>query len=269
MERGHPAGAPIRYIRAVLALHALWVLLSRPDMPSLMTWPGGFFAAVPRVTMLRFGIDILPPAGEWLLWIVLHLALVAAVLGWKPRIACATAGLLLYHFAPFEELIVGNPHTFFGGLTTPCLGLLTLAFAPDAAWTVPFIRLLFSFNYFCAFLAKLRYSGLGWFTADNIRQWCIVNWHFTQPPLALTVANSVAACWAIALGTLFVESLFPLTAISRLARRILAPLAAIGHVGIVLTLGIWFPAFPLLLLCVDRPPDAPPQPDQQPERADA
>jgi hypothetical protein len=267
----------IRYVRAVLALQALWVLLSRPDMPSLLTWPAGFFAGVSSEAMLRFGIGLLPPAGEWLLWIVLHAALILAAFGVRPRITCAVAGLLLYHFAPFEELIAGNPHTFFGGLTTSVLGLLTLAFFPEERWTVPFVRLLFSFNYFCAFLAKMRFSGPKWFTAGNIRQWCIVNWHFTQPPLALWVANSITACWLIAIGTLLVESLFPLTAISRRARRVLAPLAALGHVGIVLTLGIWFPGFPLLLLYVDAVPwrgteseprpDVAPQPDEQPDRA--
>ena len=266
-DRRLEAGVP--YIRAVLALHSLWVLLSRPHMPSLLSWPRAFFAEVPAMTFVRFGIG-LPPAAEWVLWGVLHAALLCAAFGIGARRACAVAGLLLYHFAPFEELIAGNPHTFFGGLTTPVLGLLTLAFVPEERWTVPFIRLLFSFNYFCAFLAKLRFSGLGWFTADNMRQWCIVNWHFTQPPLAEAVANSVAACWGIAIGTFVVESLFPLTAISRLARWILVPLAALGHIGIVLTLGIWFPSFPLLLLYVDVPqarPDPAPDPDQQPDQA--
>lgn len=261
----------IRYVRAVLAGHALWVLLSRPDMPSLLTWPAAFFAGVSRETMIRFGIGLLPPAGEWALWALLHVALAAAAFGVRPRITCAVAGLLLYHFAPFEELIAGNPHTFFGGLTTPVLGLLTLAFVPEERWTVPFIRLLFSFNYFCAFLAKLRFSGLGWFTAENIRQWCIVNWHFTQPPLALWLAENTAACWAVAIGTLFVEALFPLTAISRRARWVLTPLAALGHIGIVMTLGIWFPGFPLLLLNVDAvnepAPDRAAQPDQQADQA--
>jgi hypothetical protein len=245
--------AQLSWTRAILGLHALWMLLSRPDMPSLMRWPAAFFASVEPATMLRFGIGFLPEAGEHVLWVVLHVALVAAVFGVLPRSASFIAGVLLYHFAPFEELIAGNPHTFFGGLTIPALGLLVISFARETTWPVVLIRLLFAANYFNAFLAKLRFTHGAWFTADNLRQWCIVNWHFTRPPLAAAIANSPLACWSIAVGTFFLESLFPLAAISKRARWILVPAATAGHVGIVLTLGIWFPSLPLLLLYVDVP----------------
>lgn len=285
-------GSPtmLRATRIVLAVQALWILLSRPDMPQLMRWPIAFFSGVSPARSLRFGIGLFPYWAEWIFFVVLHLALVALVLGMFTRAASLTAGLLLFHFAPFEEIIVGMPHTFFGGLTVSTSGLIILSFAagvprgskersPEYRWPVALIQLLFSMNYFCAALAKFRYARFAWFTSENIRRWVIENWAVTTPPWSLTVAASPFLCWLIAVSTLFLETLFPLCVVSRTARRILVPMAFFGHIGIVYTLGIAFPSIVLLLLFVnwdwvasrvrgaaghhEERSGSPPQPDQQ------
>jgi len=252
----------MRGVRVVLAVQALWLLLSRPDIPALVTWPRAFFSSVPPARALRFGIGLFPASVEWGMFALLHIVLLAIIFGRFTRINSAIAGLLLYHFAPFEEIIAGMPHTFFGGLTVPAVGLLILSVAvrvpreatkwsAEYRWPVALIQLLFSFNYFCAALAKFRFSHISWFTGENIRRWLVENWAVTTPPWSLRVAASPFLCWTIALATLFLETLFPLCVVSRTARRILVPLAFLGHIGIVYTLGITFPSILLLLLFVN------------------
>lgn len=246
--------------RTIVALHSLWILLSRPDIPSLAGWPSPFLTSVPRATLVRFAIGA-PASAEWTLFTILHLALVGAAAGLLSRISCLVAGLLLYHFAPFEELIVGMPHTFFGGLTLPCLALLVLSFAPtprrgeapsaEYRWPVALIQLLFTFNYFFAWVAKMRFAHLQWFTAANIRNWAIENWAMSSPPGALHIASSPMFCWLFAIGTFVLELSFPIVVVSKMARRIFVPMALLGHIGIIYTLNIMFPSLPLLLLYVN------------------
>jgi hypothetical protein len=251
----------LRATRAILCLQALWLLLSRPDLPDLVSWPHAFFAGRPAAELARFAIGVFPPDVEWSLYRLLHAALLLALSGFMPRLSTAISGLLLYHFAPFEEIIVGMPHTFFGGLTVPTLGLLILSFArqpgeagvrsPEYRWPVTAVQLLFTFNYFFAGIAKLRFGHLQWFTGGNIRNWAIENWAVTTPPWSLLVADSMVLCWMIAISTFVIELFFPLVLVSRNARRLFVPMAFVGHVGIVKTLGIMFPSAPLLLLFVN------------------
>lgn len=254
-----PAGGLVA-TRAAIALHSLWVVLSRPDLPELLAWPAPFFQDADPWLLRRFGIGLLPLAVERALYLLLHATLALAALGLRPRVACGVSAALLYHFAPFEEAIMGMPHTFFGGLTLPVLGLSVLALAeapkrgalsPEHRWPAVLIRLLFSFNYFFAGVAKLRFGGLLWFTGDNLANWAIENWAFSGAPWALRFAESPLACWTAALGTGLLELLFPLAAFSPLAAAVLVPLALAGHIGIARTLGIFFPSLPLLLLYVD------------------
>lgn len=261
----HGPGRPetLTAVRVLLALHALWLLLSRPDIPQLAAWPREFWTPAAATMGLRFGIGLLPASAERGLFVVLHLALACSALGIATRAACAVSAVLLYHFAPFEEILVGMPHTFFGGLTVGTVGLGILAFADlprrgaaasaEYRWPVSLIRLLFSFNYFSAFLAKLYYSGPAWFTGHNLHAWAVGAGTISGAPGARLLAGSAAACWAIAIATGLLESLFPLAVFSRRAALVLVPMAFVGHIGIVYTLGIFFPSFPLLLLFAEWP----------------
>jgi hypothetical protein len=251
----------LRACRVILALQALWVILSRPAIPSLTTWPLAFFPADHRLEYLRYGIAHGHTQFEWLLWMLLHVTLVFILAGSWPRVTCATAGILLYHFAPFEEIIVGMPHTHFGGLTVPMLGFLILSFAEqpqreiatseEYRWPLALIQLLFAFTYLFAFFAKLRYSGIFWFTGPTIREFLITGWGVTHSRWALLVAARPWMCWTMAIATLIFEPLFPLAVFSRKARRILIPVAVIFHIGNDVLLDIIFPSEALLLLFVN------------------
>jgi len=247
--------------RAILCLQALWILLSRPDIPDLERWPAEFLVLAGRALPARFGIAGLPVGVEWALYLVLHAALLAALFGLRPRLTCLVSGLLLYHFAPFEEVIARMPHTAFGGLTVPTLGLLVLAFAeqpprgaaPSGEYRWPFalVQLLFALGYFFPTLAKLRFSGPGWFTAENMRYYALGNLGVTGAPLAAWVAERPLVCGAIALGTLLIEGLAPLVVFSPVAAMAFIPAALLFHTGIVLVIGYFFPSLPLLLLLLD------------------
>jgi hypothetical protein len=263
----------------VLAAHALWIVASRPDLPDLVGWPRVFWQPADPAQLARFGIGFLPLALERALFGVLMAALLLALAGAWTRCSCSLAAALLYHFAPMEEALVGMPHTSFGGLTTPVVGLFVLAFAelPRAAsppswefrWPVALTRLFFSFGYLFPLLAKLRFAGPAWFTADNIRSWMTINGAITEAPWAATVAASDGLCWTVALTTLALELLFPLAVFSRRAALALVPLAALFHVGTVLALGYFFPSVPLLLLFVEWDLIPTPRPLPPPEAAAA
>ena len=113
------------------------------------------------------------------------------------------------------------------------------------------MQLLFAFSYFFPALAKLRFSGPAWFTADNIRYYALGNFAVTAAPLAPWVAERPLVCRLIALGTLALEGLSPLVVFSRAFAMAFVPAALVFHIGIVLVIGYFFPSVPLLLLLLD------------------
>jgi hypothetical protein len=243
--------------RVVLCAQALWILLSRPDLPDLVRWPRELWVLADPRLPLRFGLG-LPAGAEWALFWVLHGALLLALLGIRPAPSCFVSALLLYHFAPFEEILAGLPHTAFGGLTVPTLGLFVLSFARPGSWRGapswecrwPFalVQLLFALSYFFPLLAKLRFSGPGWFTAENIHFYAMGNYTVTGAPLAMALSTRPWLCGAVAAGTLLLEGLSPLVAVSSRFALAFIPAALVFHLGIVLTIGYFFPSLPLLLL---------------------
>lgn len=250
-------------VRALLAGNALWIVLSRPTLPNLTSWPDEMWRDAMPYRALRFLIVPGQPAIEQLLFALLHVALLAALVGVVPRAACAVSGVLLYHFAPFEEVLAHPQGPALRGLTFPLLGLLALSFAPaprlrddwspDFRWPVALAQALFCFQYVAPAIAKLKVAGFAWALPETVSRsivWTAST--FAEPlPWARTVATSAFLCGVIAVTTLVTEVLFPLVLVSSRAAAVLVPIVAVGHVGVAKTLGVVFLNFPMLLMYID------------------
>jgi hypothetical protein len=253
--------------RVLLAGTALWMVLSRVDLPAIMEFPAEMWASVGSARQARFFLGA-PVVVERTLYAALHATLVAALFGISPRLSCLASGLLLYHFAPFET-IVRSPNPYLRGLTLPTLGLLILSFAPrmerwrvfgttpeDApAWPLRLMQVLLCQVYFFAGYAKLVTSGLAWPAAENVRLYLLLlNQGLSNTP-AVSLGYAVADLpWALALlgwGGLLFELAFPLVLFSRAARLVLLPLAVLFHLANGLLFRIFFQNVFLLLLFVD------------------
>jgi hypothetical protein len=256
--------------RVLLAATALWVVLSRFDLPSIVGLPPELLSRVTPERRLRFFM-LFGVGTERVLYGLLHLSLLGGLLGVAPRVSCLLSGLLLYHFAPFETIIrTGNP--YLRGLTIPTLGLLILAFstggpafrlfsraqpAPPSVqrWPLALVQVLFVQIYFFAGYSKLFTSGLAWATAANVRgHLLVINQILVEGPegsLASLVAGSPLACAVLAASGLVLELVFPVVLFSRKARRFLLPLAFLFHVGNSVLFRIFFQNVGLLLLFVD------------------
>ena len=249
--------------RTLVAANTLWILLSRRDLPDVLGWPPEFWASVSSGLKLRFLIFGLPLSVEQGLFALLYLALVTALVGLFPRLSCLVAGVLLYHFAPLEEILNYAMGPYFGGTTLPVLALLVFAAAPvprpgagasaEFGWPLRFVQVLLAFHYFWPGYAKLFHSGLLWMSGDNIREslFLVATFGPEGPPWAGFVASRPLLYWFIAIATIPAEVLFPLALFSRTAARIMVPLMLFGHLLIIPVLGLFFFNIPLLLLFVD------------------
>jgi hypothetical protein len=245
--------------RVILALQALWIILSRPDLPEFAGWPEPFWV-FPRSHALRHGITRSVPL-ETGLYLILIVALIAAAIGAAERWSCLTAGLLLYHFAPMEELVTGGGLIVFRGLTQSalCLPLLALVSRPkppspswEYRWPVAAAQFAMALTYFHSGLGKLHEAGLSWMEAGNIRATAMsfFTWGI-RAPWAPWLIDHPHACGAIAVGTMVFELAFPIVLFSRRAAMVMVPLALVAHFFIVFMLGINFLSAFLLLLFVD------------------
>ena len=268
------AGSPgnLAAARIVIALHALWILLSR-DFAGIAALPATFWGGVSDQTRWRF---LLFP-GEGPLEHVLQLAAVAALIGltvglW-PRVTGLLAALLLYHLAPLETLFWKAGATE-RGFEVSILALTVLAFAPSAdawsvrphraplsrepweyGWPLLLIQVLVVQIYLFGGYAKLFHVGTNWISAHNIRMLLLdfnqvdqdVVFHWLGPWIAARPwASLLTAVGAIALDFGFIAILF-----WKGMRKVILPIALLFHVGILLTMNIFFLNLPQLLVFVD------------------
>jgi vitamin K-dependent gamma-carboxylase-like protein len=244
--------------RILLALTALWVVLSRAGLPSVLQFPRELWETVPLERRLRF-LLVGSFAVERLLWAVLHVSLLAAMMGWVTRWSCLASGLLLYHFAPLET-IIWTPNPYLRGLTIPCLGLLFFAFADatggaskTAVRPVLPLRLtqtVFCSIYFFAGYAKLFWSGLAWMQGRNMRLYLLGLDQFLglHTPVALRLAEWDGLCTAIAVSGLVFEIIFPIVLFVPASRRFFIPAAVFFHVANSMLFHVFFHDIALLLL---------------------
>jgi hypothetical protein len=248
--------------RALVSLQALWLMGSRPDLPELLNWPRGFWAAAHPLLLARFGIGGLSPGVERFLYAVAATALLLACFGVVPRIAALTAGLLLYHFAPFEDIFASQGGPFFRGFSVCVSGLLVLSFARvprwgdapsgEYRWPLKLVQLLFSFSYLFSGVSKLMAVGPAWASSRNFEGLVLglVCPEF-QPPWAHLFIGRPLLCALGGAAGLFMDFAFVAAVFSRRAARVVVPVVFVLHLLIFQVMGVFFPATPLLLLFLD------------------
>jgi len=225
------AAINIDVARVLLALTALWVILSRFDLPGILqTWPAELWATVPFERRARFLLVFSVPV-ERALWIALHLSLALALFRVQERWTCIASGLLLYHFAPLET-VIWTPNPYLRGLTIPCLGFLILGFAHRQGWGVRLIQFVLCCVYFFAGYSKLFTSGLEWASPHNIRLYLLSLDQFLglHTAAAQALAEHPGLCRFIGVFGVVFELLFPLVLVRPAWRRVFIPLAVAFHV---------------------------------------
>ncbi len=256
--------------RVLTAATALWIVLSRPMLPSLQAFPRAMWSSVPQERLIRF-LLVFDPRIELALWIALHIVLALTLVGVASRWAALASALLMYHFAPLETIFrTGNP--YLRGFTIPTLALLIVATSASGGsfmrharthpewlswkhrWPVTLIQCLFCFLYAAAAYSKLFTTGFAWTEPSNIRNYLLAIHQaldIAPPALGLWIADSRPLCAAIGIGGIAIEFAFPLVMVSRLARRILVPTMAVFHILNAVLFQINFQNVAILLVFVN------------------
>ncbi|MFQ5702929.1 MAG: HTTM domain-containing protein [Gemmatimonadales bacterium] len=259
--------------RIVFGVHALWILLSR-DLAGISASPPEFWASVPRAALWRFLIFPGHLSFEHVLQWLTMVLLVGVVLGIHPRITCLMSALLLYHLAPYEN-IMWYPGPTERGFEVSVLSLVTLAFAPCTDvwalrvptrgrvgtrswhynWPLCVMQLFVAQIYLFAGYAKLFHVGLGWISGDTIRNLILAYDQAFQTvsvrPLGPWIAERPMLCFAIALGAVAMDLVFVVAVFSKRSRIVMIPAAIAFHIGILLTTTIYFLNWPQLLIFVN------------------
>ncbi len=245
--------------RILVAVHALWILLSR-DIPALSQLPRAFWSAPRQVVALRF--LLFPGVAGVERWVesAAVVALLLVGLGVAVRYAAIVAALAIYHLGPLQTLLA-TPDPINRGFTIDILCLVVLAAAPCAdrwsltaggktpaepwehGWPMRLMWLFVAEIYLFGAVGKLRVSGLDWFTGDNLRRNLILYLHLHpgfSDPFTGALASRPLLLQAGALGVLLLESGFILAIGSRPARRVLVPTALLMHLSILRTMRIVF-----------------------------
>jgi hypothetical protein len=248
--------------RTLLCANALWIVLSRPDLADLPGWPPELWARVPPGLRCRYFILPVGTAIEQVAYGALCLALVAGLLGLVPRLSCFVAASLLYHFAPFEEILTTSTGPYLGGLTLPVLGLFILSFArtpalgsepsPEHRWPLALVQMLLAFRYLFAGVAKLTLTGPGWMSVENVEATALLLMTYeTRPPWGHWLVDHPALALAAGVGTVALELSFIGAVFSRRAAWVVMPAALALDLLAFQTLGVAFLNAPLLLLLLD------------------
>lgn len=240
-----------RLVRTVVALHALWLLLSRPGLPGVFTLPP--WDLVSTATLLRYGYG-LPLILEYALYALCALALVATVAGLAPRVSALVAAALLYRLAPLEDLFISSAGPYGRGLTADIIALVVIGAAVESErWPVILVRCTVAFQYLFAIIAKLKWSGLVWFSAENMRTTAVLMNEIGRAPYPDPLIHSSALGNAAAIGWLVLSvAVVPASFARRHAWLIMPPMLA-AHVLAAWWLGIGYLAAPLLLVFADWP----------------
>ena len=258
--------------RIVIALHALWIVLSR-DYGGVSGLPSDLWSGVTTLDRVRYAIVPAHPMLEHGLTVVAVVALLAVAAGWATRVSGLVAALLLYHLAPFET-ILWTTSPYERGLEISTLSLVVLCVAPCADvwsvtarrrtgqdtsseynWPLLLIQLFVAQVYLFSGWSKLFRVGWSWVSAENLRHWLLL---FTQEDQIAVFrgpgtwfAAHPALCLLIAVGSITLDLTFIVVLAWKRARKVYVPLAAAFHLGIFFTMNIAFLNLPQLLVFVD------------------
>lgn len=259
--------------RIVFGATSLWVLVSR-DFAGISGLPADFWSGVSASARWRFLDFGGHPSLERLLEHSAAVALVCVIIGVLPRLSCYLAGLLLYHLAPLESIIWTNS-PYARGLTISVLALLTLAFSPcgdcwtllpsgkpkaadsagDYTWPIRLIQVFVAQIYFFSGYSKIFYSGWRWASPSNIKNWMLYFSEADQTRVFHSLGAWIAArpvvCGVIGVGSLVFELGLFTVLFSKMAQRLLVPLVAVFHLGILLSMNLVFLNVPQLLVFAD------------------
>jgi hypothetical protein len=253
---------PLVASRTVVCASALWIVLSRPGLPDVFAWPHAFWLSVDRGLATRFLIFGIPLAAERALYVLLTVALAACLFGVLPRASAFAAALLLYHFAPLEDIFASRGGPFFRGLTVPVLSLFLFAFAPaprrpaepssEHRWPVAGAQFLLACTYLLSGLSKILTVGPPWISGRNF-EGLVVGLMLPEvvPPWAHLFVGRPVLCQLGALAGFAMDFGVPVAAFSPKAARWIVPAAVLAHLAVIPIFGVFFLALPQLLLFVD------------------
>ena len=271
LERWIPRSGPytLAWIRIVVALQALWILLSR-DPAGVSAMPNVIWQDVPLEWKIRFFLVQGLPQLELALWCLAIISVVCVLVGFQTRIFGIVGALLLYHLAPLEALLsVTMP--WGKGLTIATLALVVLSCAPcedrwsiasprtdrptqSYGWAVMLIRLFFAQIYLFSVAARLQYVGWDWAKLETVRNHILV-FRLAEPILdtpfnAFLIAHPLL-CAILAMGTFLFEMFFLLAVFVPVLRIPLALAGVLFHSSLWITLGFNFPNLPHFAMFLD------------------
>ena len=227
-------------------------------LPTTVMRPTGAMQILPW----KFYDLLVTPRGMLALKFLLMLSLAAAATGYFTAASTKSAALL---FLFYQGLIRSFGHFNHDEMPVAYM-LICLAFVPcgdafsldnrlgrarkrvgDLVYGYPILlmRCLLAWSYFSSALIKLRVSGLGYFTADNLPHIAIMhsldNLHRTHFRLAFWLP-SVRGMTTPAVVLVFLwELAFPLAIFSRTARRIILSFGLLFHLLSTLFMNLSFP----------------------------
>lgn len=248
------------FYAGILALSFTWDFRGWGEVSSAFWYPTAFFRWL--------HIPVFAPKVLGVLQVAWRFALGSAAAGFLTRLTSGVSFLLGFY-------LLGLAHNFGqiqheDVLTVFILLILAASrcgdgFSLDAAirrrepgassaeYGAPIVlaRVMFAFLFFGAGIAKMRHSGVRWFTSDSlahilVRHQYPVSSHFPWVAWGVALARHPFLCHALAFLTVAVELLFPLALFFRPARWVLVPSA----LGMLLTIrALMGPAFGQVLVC--------------------
>jgi len=152
--------------------------------------------------------------------------------------------------------LVASPRAASSAYRLPLPWRLRPAWPPTAGkafgWPLRTAMVVIALAYFLVGVQKLRFSGIEWFTSDNLR-WVLYassDAHSSPSQIALFVADRAWLAHLLAAGTVALEIGFPLCLPYSRLRWIFVPGVVSLHLGIYLAMGLDYSAQALAVIIV-------------------